>query len=53
VSQLFTDGVDAHLGDGSGLLEGTDAEPIATAGLSPFAGRVDDGVLKASVRSIH
>lgn len=51
VSQLFTDGVDAHLGNGSGLLEGINAEPIATAGLGPFAGRADDGILKASVRS--
>ena len=52
VSQLITDGPDA-VGDGSRLLEGRDHTVLVVAAdLTPFAGRVDDGVLKANMQSM-
>ena len=54
VSQLSTDGLDAHIGDGSQLLEATDRTVFAAiAGLGPFTGRIDDGVLKVNVQLIQ
>lgn len=43
VSQLSTDGLDTHIGNGKWLLEAS--EPVAATDLVPFGSRVDDGVL--------
>ena len=54
MSQLGTDGLDAHLGNSSRPLEGSNlAVPVATTGLVPFRYRVDDGVLKANAKLIQ
>jgi len=54
VSQLGTDGLDAHLGDGSRLLEGSNLTVlVVTTDLAPFVSRVDDGVLKANAKLIQ
>ena len=42
VSQLITDGFNAHVGDG-GRIEGS--EPATTTGLGPLVRRIDDSVL--------
>jgi hypothetical protein len=54
MSQLSTDGFDAHLSDGSRLLEGSDRTVlVVTTDLAPFVSRVDYGVLQANVRLIQ
>jgi len=54
VSQLGTDGLDAHLGDSNRLLEGSDLVVlVVTADLAPFVRRVDDGVLEANGQLIQ
>ena len=53
MSQLGTDGLDAHLRDGSWLLEGRNLTVLViTADLAPFVSRVDDGVLNANTKLI-
>ena len=51
VGQLGTDGLDAHLGDGSRALNPGERELVATTDLIPLAGRADDGVLEANSKS--
>ena len=51
VGQLRTDGLDAHLGDGSRVLDPSGAAPIATTDLIPLMGRANDGVLEANSKS--
>lgn len=53
VSQLGTDGLDAHLGDGSRTPDAGKLVPVATTDLGPFAGRIDDRVLEANAKSIQ
>jgi len=54
VSQLSTDRLDAHLGDGSRLLERSNLTVlVVTADLAPLVRRVDDGVLKANAKLIQ
>ena len=54
VSQFITDGLEAHLGDGSRLLEGGgQTVPVGTTGLVPLFSRVNDGVLKANTKLIQ
>lgn len=51
VSQLGTDGPDAHVGDRTRLLEGRDLTVlVVTTDLAPLVRRVDDGVLKANAK---
>jgi len=54
VSQLSTDRLDAHLGDGSRLLERSNLTVlVVTADLAPLVSRVDDGVLEANAKLIQ
>ena len=52
-SQLGTDGLDAHLGDGSRTHDAGELVLVATTDLTPFAGRIDDRVLEANAKSIQ
>ena len=52
-SHLSTDGLDAHIVDHAWLFEERGLTVlVVTADLAPFVRRVDDGVLKAKIRSI-
>ena len=51
VGQLSTDGLDAHIGDGSRALDSGEHVPVATTDLTSLAGRADDGVLEANSKS--
>ena len=50
VSQLFTNCLDVHLGNGS-CIEGE--ELVVATDLAPLMSGVDDGVLKVRIRSVH
>ena len=53
VGQLGTDGLDAHLGNGSQALDPGEPVPVSTTDLIPIVGRANDGVLEANSKSVH